>query len=160
YRAARGLTLMSSYTWSKSLDYGQDYGIQGVSQQDGEHPRIDYGPSNWDLRHTWRLSWVYESPKVVSAQPVVSRILSNWEISGITTVNSALPLNLVTGRDNSLSANGNDRPNVVGDYRLSGDRSRGDKISMFFNTAAFQPNLNGQFGNLGRNAMRGSRLSQ
>jgi hypothetical protein len=160
YRSARGLTLMSSYTWSKSLDYGQDYSIQGVSQQDGEHPGLDYGPSNWDLRHTWRLSWVYESPKVLAAQPVLSHLLSSWEISGITTVNSALPLNLVTGRDNSLTANGNDRPNVVGKYQLSSDRSRGEKVAAFFNTAAFQQNLTGQFGNLGRNALRGPRFSQ
>ena len=160
YRASSGLTLMSSYTWSKSLDYGQDYSIQGVPHQDGENPQLEYGPSNWDLRHTWRLSWVYEVPKIMSSKPVLSYIASGWELSGMTTVNSALPLNLTTGRDNSLTANGNDRPDVVGDWRLPDNRTRGEKIAQFFNTSAFAQNQNGQFGNLSRNAMRGSRLVQ
>jgi hypothetical protein len=160
YRASRGLTLMFAYTWSRSLDYGQDYSIQGVSQQDGEHPGRDYGPSNWNVPHSWRLSWVYEVPKVFASQRVVSRILSSWELSGITSVNSGLPLNLVTGRDNSLTANGNDRPDVVGDYHLPAGRTRGQQVLQFFNTAAFRPNQTGQFGNLGRNALRGPALSQ
>ena len=160
YRATRGLTLMSAYTWSKSLDFGQDYSIQGVAQQDGEHPGRDYGPSNWNVPHVWRLSWVYEVPKVFGRQAILSRVLSGWELSGITSVSSGLPLNLVTGRDNSLTANGNDRPDVIGDYHLSGSRTRGQQVAQFFNTAAFSPNQTGQFGNLGRNALRGPALSQ
>src|SRR5262249_43642147 len=138
----------------------QDYSIQGVSQQDAEHPRQDYGPSNWDLRRTWRLSWVYEVPRILSSQPVLSHLLSGWELSGITSVNSALPLNLTTGRDNSLTANGNDRPDVVGSYKLSGEQTRGQQVIQYFNTAAFAPNQNGQFGNLGRNALRGTPFVQ
>src|SRR5207244_10243704 len=87
-------------------------------------------------------------------------VLSNWELSGITSVNSGLPLNLTTGRDNSLTANGNDRPDVVGDYHLAGGRTRGQMVAQFFNTAAFRPNQTGQFGNLGRNALRGPAFSQ
>jgi Carboxypeptidase regulatory-like domain/TonB-dependent Receptor Plug Domain len=160
YRAGNGLTLMSSYTWSRSLDYGQDYSIQGVSQQDAEHPKLDYGPSNWDVPQTFRLSWVYEVPLLFAGQPVLRHLLSNWEFSGITSVNSGLPLNLTTGRDNSLTANGNDRPDVIGDPNLPGGRSRGQQVAQFFNTAAFLPNKTGQFGNLARNALRGPGLAQ
>jgi hypothetical protein len=159
YRSNRGLTLMSSYTWSKSLDYGQDYSIQGVAQQDGEHPARDYGLSNWDVPQVWRLSWVYEVPKVLGAQRVLSRILSNWELSGITSVSSGLPLNLLTGRDNSLTANGNDRPDLAGNPSLPGGRTRGQMIAEYFNVAAFAPNQTGQFGNLSRNALRSPGLS-
>jgi len=158
YRATKGLTLMSSYTWSKSLDYGGDYDL-GAIQQDATHPRLDYGLSNWDQPQTWRLSWVYEVPKVLVRQGVLSFILSNWELSGITSVNSGLPLNLLTGRDNSLTSNGNDRPNVVGDPNLPGNRSRGAMIAEYFNTAAFVANPTGTFGNLGHNALRSPGLS-
>src|SRR5450755_356390 len=150
YRASKGLTLMSSYTWSKSLDYGGDYDL-GAIQQDATHPRLDYGLSNWDQPQTWRLSWVYEVPKVLARQGVLSFIVSNWELSGITSVNSGLPLNLVTGRDNSLTGNGNDRPNVVGDPSLPGNRTRGQMIAEYFNVAAFAANPTGTFGNLGHN---------
>ncbi len=160
YRASRGLTLMSSYTWSKSLDLGQTHNVQGVGHQNGEDPWAEWGPSAWDLAHVWRLSWVYEVPAVFRANGLLRRVLGGWEISGITSVNSAGPFNITTGRDNSLTGNGNDRANVIGDHRLSGGRTRAQRVDQFFNTAAFRPNLNGQFGNMGRNALRGTAFSQ
>lgn len=160
YRAARGLTLMSAYTWSKSLDLGQTHSVQGVGHQNGENPWAEWGPSGWDLAHVWRLSWIYETPNVFPDQPVLRRLLGGWELSGITSVNSGGPLNLVTGRDNSLTANGNDRPDVIGDWQLPGGRSRGELVNAWFNTSAFAPNQTGSFGNVGRNALRGPAFVQ
>ncbi|MBV8820869.1 MAG: hypothetical protein JO022_21085, partial [Acidobacteriaceae bacterium] len=37
---------------------------------------------------------------------------------------------------------------------LSGDRAKKDKINQYFNTAAFQKNAPGTFGNAGRNILR------
>jgi hypothetical protein len=49
----------------------------------------------------------------------------------------------------------NDRANVIGDWQLSGDRSKNDTIRQYFNTAAFTQNAAGTFGNTGRNILRG-----
>jgi hypothetical protein len=45
---------------------------------------------------------------------------------------------------------GNDRPNVVGEWRVDQNT-----LSRFFNTAAFTGNTTGEFGNVGRNPMPG-----
>jgi hypothetical protein len=54
------------------------------------------------------------------------------------------------GVDNSLTANNNDRPNVVGTWQLSNPTLRQD-----FNTAAFAKSPAGTFGNAGRNIIPG-----
>jgi len=80
-------------------------------------------------------------------------------MSGITSLTTGAPFNVRTGRDNSLTAAGNDRPDLVGDPFLSRGRSRGEQIAQFFNTNAFAPNAIGRFGNLGRNTMYGPRFA-
>ena len=153
YRA-KDLTLLSAYTWSKSLDTGQTPNVQGVPHQNNQNTSADRGLSVFDRRHVWRLSWVYDIP-VRFQQPVVNAILGGWEFSGITSINSGLAFTVVTGQDNSLSGQGADRPDLVGDPELPGGRSRDEMISKYFNTSAFVPNKIGSFGNVGRNTMIG-----
>ena len=62
---------------------------------------------------------------------------------------------MITGRDDSLTGIGNDRPDVVGDPSLSSSRPRNDVLQEYFNTAAFVPNPIGTFGNSGRNTIIG-----
>jgi hypothetical protein len=50
---------------------------------------------------------------------------------------------------------GADRPDVVGDPKLSTDRARGDLVAKFFDPGAFRANPTGRFGNAGRNALSG-----
>jgi hypothetical protein len=68
---------------------------------------------------------------------------------------SGYPFTIYSGADNSLSANGFDRPNQVGNPHLGGGRSRTEKVAEFFNTSAFVPNPIGQFGTVGRNSLYG-----
>jgi hypothetical protein len=92
-------------------------------------------------------------------QKALDAIASGWEISGLTSISSGAPFNVVSGRDNSLTGVGNDRPNLVGDPRLPDGRSRGAQIIQYFNTAAFAANPAGTFGNFGRNVLVGPALS-
>jgi len=55
--------------------------------------------------------------------------------------------------NNSLTAEGNDRPDQVGNPNLGGGRSRGQEVQEYFNTSAFVPNAIGAFGNVGRNSL-------
>ncbi len=153
------LTTLLAYTFSKSIDTGQNSNVQGVPHQNNFNLAADRGLSEFDRRHVFRWSWVYGLPQF-HVQPVVNWIASGWELSGITSIISGAPFTVVTGRDNSLSGQGNDRPDLVGDpNNLPGGRSRGDKVARFFNTAAFTPNQTGRFGNVGRNTMTGPSYS-
>ena len=61
--------------------------------------------------------------------------------------------------DNARTGTGGQRVDQVGDPDLSGDRSHGEQVQAWFNTAAFTANALGTFGNVGRNAMRGPRYA-
>ncbi len=153
-------TIQSAYTFSKSIDTGQNYSLQGVVHQDNENPLGDRSLAEFDRRHVWRLSWVYDTPTLKSGNKAMNLIVNGWQISGITSVVSGAPYSIVTGRDNSLTGQGNDRPDLVGNPSLSGGRSRAEQIVAYFNKAAFTPNKTGQFGNVGRNTMIGPPLVQ
>lgn len=159
YRTNRA-TLQSAYTWSKSIDTGQNYSIQGVVHQDNENPLGDRSLAEFHRTHVWRLSWVYDTPLLSGQNKAMNLLVNGWQISGITSVVSGAPFSIVTGRDNSLTGQGNDRPDVVGDASLPSGRSRSDQIAAFFNKAAFAANQTGRFGNAGRNIMTGPPLVQ
>jgi hypothetical protein len=151
----RSLTLTSAYTWSKSLDTRSAIDIQGRLHQDSENTRLDRGPSDFDRRHVLSLSWVYEVPALLAHRGLAGRLLDGWQISGVMIASSGAPFTVSSGRDNSLTANGYDRPDVFGNPRLPSDRSRDEKIARFFDTSAFRANQTGQFGNAGRNILYG-----
>ena len=70
-------------------------------------------------------------------------------------VQTGAPLTVTDGFDNSLTGIGGDRPNIIGNPNLDNSRSRGERISKWFNTAAFKTNAAGTVGQLGVNTMRG-----
>jgi hypothetical protein len=148
-----------NYTFSKSIDeFGIGNSFANVGQQANQTPfnrKLDRGPSEIDLRHRVASSWLYEIPIPASSNRIVSSVLGDWEIGGLMSIQSGRPLVMFTGLDRSLTGVGNDRPNVVADPRLESDRSRGDLIARYFNTAAFVVNDLGQFGNAGRGLVYG-----
>jgi hypothetical protein len=145
-RFSRGFTLSSSYTWAKAIDEisgGAAFAL--LSQQSYQNPldrRAERGAGDFDIRHRWATSFLYELP----------RVLRGWEVGAIVVASGGNPFRLLSGRDNSLSGIANDRPDVVGDWRLPG-RNRAETIARYFNTAAFRENALGTFGNLGRNVL-------
>jgi hypothetical protein len=64
-------------------------------------------------------------------------MLDGWQINGITTISTGSPFNVTSGVDSNLDGIATDRPDRVGNPSLGGGRSRSQKVSEFFNTAAF-----------------------
>jgi hypothetical protein len=89
------------------------------------------------------------------AQPVVRALLNGWTVSGIFTALSGEPLTITAGDDINRDGQDNDRADLVGDPRLSSDRSRNEKLAMWFNTRAFARPAFGADGNAGRNILDG-----
>ncbi|MDZ4798969.1 MAG: TonB-dependent receptor [Bryobacteraceae bacterium] len=150
-RLSKGLTVLANYTWSKYLDTGSG---DGAVPQNPFDRNSEKAVSNQDVPHRFVGSFIYQFPGLRSMPKVVQHVAGGWEINGIVTLNSGGPFGVTSGRDNSGTALNQDRPNVVGDWRLSEDRSKAEKISQFFNSAAFAQNPAGTFGNAGRNIMR------
>lgn len=150
YRATHGLTLLTAYTWSHSIDTYSTIGVQCACFQNPQDPNADRGSSDFDQRHVLSVSSVYALPDPFKGQHAMSSVFGGWELSGIVSAQTGQPFTVHTGTDASLTAAGADRPDLVGDPFFSGNRSRAQQVAAYINPAAFQIN-NGHFGNLGRN---------
>jgi len=81
-------------------------------------------------------------------------LAAGWEFSGITTWNGGLPFSPALGNNASLNSDMNLRPNQVGDPSAGTQHNR----DQWFNPAAYAVPGPYQFGNAGRNSLRGPGL--
>jgi hypothetical protein len=151
-----GSMVQLAYTYSKATTTATNWDSLPVDSYD---PRMDEGLANYDRPHVFIASYIYELPFWRNGAEWYKKVLGDWRISGVTTAQSGLPLNIVMngdvagiGRTGTGNAGSNQRPNLVGDPTLSND----DRTwSRWFDTAAFVTPAAGTFGNLPRNALRG-----
>jgi len=156
-RFSAGFTLNASYTWAVAIDEWAWNAFAQLSQQSYQNPldrRADRGKMDDDVRHRLAASFLYAIPAPAS-RAWSRRLLGGWELGAIAIAATGSPFTVVSGRDNSLSGVGNDRPDVIGDWRLPDGRSRDERIARYFNPAAFRANAPLTFGNAGRNILFG-----
>ncbi len=151
HRFAHNYTLLVNYTWSKCLGIAPVTSLSGGVVQDPNNVRGDYGPCTYDAPHLFNGSIVYASK--FGHGGFVSQILSHWQIAPLVRYQSGLPVNPVSGKDNSLTGVGNDRPNVVSNT-LYTDAPHG-LLYQFINPKLYVANPTGAFGNAGHNSLRG-----
>jgi hypothetical protein len=161
-RFSHGLNLISTYTFSKFLENANDPGT-ALGADSGTYSNyynraVDYGPSNNDVRHRFTFSSVYELPfgegRRWATKGIGRALLGGWGLGNVTTVQAAPPFTVVaqTNTTNAFSA-GNLRPNLLGNPNLSsGQRS----VAQWFDTSMFAQPDTYQFGNEGRNVLRGA----
>jgi hypothetical protein len=155
-RFSHGLTLQSNYTYSKATD------LQSATQQntavgftDSYNLALDHGPANFDVRHVFNLSFVWESPRVRRWGVIGTQALSNWQINGIGRYASGRPFGITSGVDTNVDGVNNDRADLVGNPKLDTSRPRSQLIAQFFNPAAFRTPATGLDGTSGRNIIYG-----
>ena len=95
-RMGHGLQFNASYTFSKSIDYNSQ-SSQGVTVQDSFNLRGDRGLSDFDARHRFVISGLYEVPwKKNSA-------VGGWQMSFIVQSQSGNPVNLLAGNVGAIT---------------------------------------------------------
>ncbi len=152
-RFARGYLIDLNYTWMRSLD---DSSIpNGGAYQNPYNLRGDYGLSDFHRAHAFTASWVWDLPRWTSGGFLGKNVIGGWALTGLVRLTSGNPFNVLSGRDNSLTAVNNDRPDLSSNPFLPTDRPRNDLINQYFNTTAFKANATGAFGNFGRNVIIG-----
>ncbi len=151
----RGFTLVAHYTFAKAIDDAcMQETLDQCRQQDPFDRLASRGPGEFDRAHVAVFSYLYELPFFHSRRGVRKQILGGWLLAGINTFQTGNPLTIVTGSDVSLTGVGYDRPDVIGDPRLPGDRPKADRIARWFDTSAFRANQAGRYGNAGRGIVR------
>jgi len=151
-RFSHGLSFLTSYTWSHSIDgasvfFGSGANATTIFPQDNYNLNAERGNSDFDIRHRLSFSFNYEVPTWRGVPSVLGK---GWELGGILTLQTGQPFSVLTGQGLSGTGLGNDRPNVVGDPNTGAKT-----VQQWFNTSAFVPNAPLTFGNSGRNIVRG-----
>lgn len=151
HRFSQHYTVLANYTWSKCLGIAPVTSLSTGVIENPYNVRADYGPCTYDSTNLFNLSAVYVSQ--YGHGGLVSHILSNWYFAPLIRHQTGLPVNPVTGKDNSLTGVGNDRPDVVSTTAYTG--APHGLFYQYVNPNLFSPNVTGTFGNAGHNSLRG-----
>jgi outer membrane receptor protein involved in Fe transport len=151
-RFSQGFTLLSAYTWSRSID-GISLEVDGFNGQNPLDLRADKGLSDFDIRHRWVNSFLWEVPGPKHA--LLRWVLGGWQANGIFLVQAGSPFSVVNGQDRALSGVGTQRPNLIGNPYLDPNRPRNELLARYFNPTAFTLPPLGSYGNSGRNILIG-----
>ena len=149
-RYAKGITLLASYQFSKSIALGDTDGVQNPNNWAAER-----AISSVNRPHYFVTSAVYALPfgrghRIGSNwHPALEAVLGGWSLAPIYSFTSGSSLNLSVNGNPSNSGQ-TDRPNVIGDWRLDNP-----SVQQWFNTAAFAANPLYTYGNAGRNILVG-----
>ena len=151
--AWRGLTSKFSYTVGHSIDDAS--AVRGLNPMDSNNLRLDYGNSDFDVRHTFTSYIAYNLPTPNHAK----LLLGGWQLNALLTFYSGQPVNFSAGENISGTFEGRDRVNLIGDPYSGTNHSittvDGSKLVQWFNPAAFAQAAPGTYGTLGRNVLRG-----
>jgi hypothetical protein len=150
HRFAKNYTVLVNYTWSKCLGIAPVTSLGTGVIQDPNNVRGDYGPCTYDSPHLFNGSIVYFSN--VRRGGVVGHLLNHWGIAPLIRYQSGLPVNPLTGKDNSLTGVGNDRPDVISNVMYTG--APHGLNYQYINPALYAANATGAFGNAGHNSLR------
>jgi hypothetical protein len=160
-RMQKGLSLGSTYTFSKSIDNASSIGggATVVAQNDLDLA-AERGLSSFDQRHRLSVDYSYELPFgegrhwLTNSSKPLERILGAWTWTGSFTYASGTPFTarvLNNVADVSRGTNGTLRADLTGKPIALADPT----VAEWFNTAAFTKPPDGQFGDAGRNTIIG-----
>jgi hypothetical protein len=185
-RFSKGLYVLNSFTWGKSIGNSEQAleqapGQNVANQQNIRNLAAEYGPSSYDVKFINVTSVVYQLPFgrgqkfLGNVNRIADLVIGGWELNGINTANTGIPINAfyapsaandVTGLATNSEFRGTSmlRPNINGSVpSLTRDQS----IAAYFGptigaagSVFTLPTADAPFGNLGRNAFRAPGLAQ
>jgi hypothetical protein len=165
-RASRGVMLYAFYTYSKTFDSAQlDNNTTQGGAEDFTDLRLERGPADYDLRHQFASSVVWQLNYYHGDNSWQRGILNGWTVSTIVNIHSGFPFSIYNGSDANLTGNANAGTSAP----TSGERAelvagqnpvlRSRTAQEWFNTAAFTQNVATSGisvnGNSSRNMLRG-----
>ncbi len=162
-RLSRGLQVIASYTFAKSLDNVSDESQNNLQSPTGRFdPNLDRAPSNFDVRHAFNTAVSYEIPSFFS-EGIARKIFGGFGIDAIFRSRTATPINLVSGTNSlGLGVTTILRPDLVPGQPIYIDDPTAPG-GRRFNRAVFNrsaPLAAQRQGTLGRNVLRGFGANQ
>ncbi|RPI26488.1 MAG: TonB-dependent receptor [Acidobacteria bacterium] len=159
-RFSRGMTYLMAYTWSHAIDEGAgvlDDGTLGAGFRSIYHRDWNRGNSNYDVRHNFVTSLVYDLPFGQGRRlggdwnRATNALLGGWQLGGILTMRTGQPFSPTVNEDVTNTQTTN-YPNRVG----VGDLPPSERsIDRWFDLSAFAVPDDLSYGNSGRNILFG-----
>src|SRR4029077_20192898 len=102
---SKGLYWQSAYTFSKEIDDVSNATVSFDTRfNDQNIARDSRGPGDFDRRHRFVTSAVYQLPFFAQTKGFTGRALGGWEVSGVLTLQSGLPFTPVDSAGGSAYA--------------------------------------------------------
>jgi hypothetical protein len=103
-RLSAGLLVQGSYQFGKALSNAFVSSSSVFSQpRTLRNPELDKTYSPWDIRHSFKVDYIYELPIGEGKRffktdiPVLKQVISNWQIGGVTRIQSGSATLLTSG---------------------------------------------------------------
>lgn len=156
-RGGRYLTILSSYTYSRSIDMQTNAQTTSNAVPDVFNIKSDRGPSDNNATHNVTLGWVLRFPRVTATNGLVRAIVNNWAYSGQYLAHTGRPYSVTINNDSALVGEPGQRAALLPGVssKLASNRHRADKVNEYFNVDAFTYPTVGTFSPVGRNAFVG-----
>ncbi len=106
--AGHGVEFNMSYDYSKSMDTNSLGSQGGYTFQDSNNPGNNYGPSDFDVRHHYSATAIYDLPFHAN------RLVEGFRLSTIVQYQTGNPVNLTYNTSTYTGVAGLIRPNLVG----------------------------------------------
>jgi len=150
-RSTGGLSVNANYTLSRCMGTKTPNTFSQIASgyTNPDDPEFDKGYCDQDKRHLASVTLSAESPSLGGG--ALGMLASRWRASGIVTMQSGTSIDIISGRDNALNGQRNQRVNKVSDDVYAHPRT----LTNYFNRAAFAQPDPGTYGNLMRQALRG-----
>jgi len=152
---ANGLSLLVSFTHSKTIDNGGEQLIGDLELRDARNVKAERSLARFDMRNRFVVSYLYELPfgkgkRFNISNPVLNAVAGNWQLNGITTIRNGQPFTPTTAF--SAANTGDARPDLI----RNGNLPRSQRaVNRWFDTSAFRDPTPFNFGNAGRNILAG-----
>lgn len=175
HKASHGLTFITNYTWSHSLDYrstwhaltsggsatdSNPYGEAGYSM-DPNRIYLEHGNSLFDITHRVVGAASWDLPWGKAQNTLVSKVLGGWQANPNVSLQTGFPFTVGCACDYNGDGIRSDRPNAP-----SFGNSKYFSHQQFENNAlaalasAFPTPAKGTDGTLGRNTFRGPGIAE
>jgi hypothetical protein len=149
-RLLHGVTATFAYTYGKAIDTASE--ARSVVPSYSYNLALDRGPSDFDTRHVFTTFVSYNVPTFTSRWKLLTQ---GWQINGLATAHTGLPILFRAGTDVNGDGDTFDRINLVGDPFANVPANTSPTSRVWVNRAAFASPAAGTLGNLGRNAIYG-----
>jgi hypothetical protein len=94
-----GLQLTARYTWAHTIDnlsttFSEAANNNNIGLLDPYNPNLDRGNADFDIRHRFFGSWVWQLPFYNKQEGIVGKLLGGWSLNGLFQANSGAPFTI------------------------------------------------------------------